>query len=169
MRHWDLFVRVNHWLVALLFFSNYFVIDDGREVHEWAGYFIAALVFGRLAWAFVGPKNARLSQFFPTTRTLLHHIQLLKQSKWQQAERRYKSHNPLGALMVIFLWVILLSCVATGYMQEMDAFWGIEWLQELHENLANVALTAITLHVSAVVATQKLSGEKQIQAMLWRR
>ncbi len=173
MKNWDRFIRINHWLVALLFFFNYFevnsLVDTNSDVlHQNAGYIIAALIGVRLLWALIGPINARLSQFFPTPQKIWAHLKLLKQHKWQQAEQTHNSHNPLGALMVLFLWSLLLACAATGYMQEMHTFWGEEWVQQLHELLATYTLAAVTVHVTAVLITQKLSGKKLVRAMLWR-
>ncbi len=173
MKNWDLFIRTNHWLVTLLFFNNYFelnrfVLPDVDDLHLWAGYLLVLCVLARLVWAFIGPSNARLRQFFPSLHNLLRHVMLLKQGRWQQADKNHKSHNPLGALMVVFLWVLLLSCAITGYMQELDAFWGEAWLQDLHECLANITLAAVAIHITAVIVTQILCRNKLIQAMLWR-
>lgn len=63
VRVWDLFVRIFHWTVAIGFFVAYFSEDGPMTLHVWAGYVVGALVVLRILWGFVGPKNARFSDF----------------------------------------------------------------------------------------------------------
>ena len=38
VRVWDLFVRVFHWSLVTCILLNYFVVDDGEDLHQWLGY-----------------------------------------------------------------------------------------------------------------------------------
>ena len=50
--------------------------------------------------------------------------------------------------MMLALMALVLALGATGWMQTTDAFFGEEWLMELHEALAHGLLWAAGLHVS---------------------
>ena len=97
---------------------------------------------------------------------LVAHIRILARRRWQEAEAQYTSHNPLGACMVIFLWLMLLVCALSGWLQGLDMFWGEQWLQDLHARTASVVWLSIVVHLSAVCLMQALSGVKLIRTML---
>jgi cytochrome b len=50
-----------------------------------------------------------------------------------------------------------------------DRFWGVKWVQELHEALANSLLLLVALHVAGVVFTSLRHGENLVRAMLTGR
>lgn len=62
----------------------------------------------------------------------------------------YLSHNPLGALMVLFLLGMLLATIA-GWMLTTDAYEAEEWLEDLHGLCANLVMVAVGLHIAAVI------------------
>jgi len=108
---------------------NYFVLEEGETLHEWAGYLAAALVVARIVWGFIGSRHARFSDFFPTPGRLWHHLQAMRSGR----PEHHWGHNPLGALMMFLLMGLVLALGVTGWMQGTDAYFGEEWLQELHE------------------------------------
>ena len=159
---WDLFVRVFHWALVCCIFINYFVMDDGEILHRWLGYTASALVCARVVWGFVGTRYARFSDFFPTPAKIKRHWQLVKSGEHDD----YPGHNPLGALMMFALMALVLSLGITGYMQVSDAFWGVEWVQELHEALASTLIACAGLHAAAAIVMGRIEGTNLIRAMV---
>ena len=158
---WDRFVRLFHWTLVSCVLLNYFVLDDGKTLHQWVGYLALALVLARIVWGFIGSTYARFSDFFPTPARLLRH---LRQFKAGNPEMHW-GHNPLGALMILALISLVLGLGVTGWMQTLDAYWGEEWLQELHELLANVLIGLATLHALAALVMGRLERTRLIRAM----
>ena len=68
---------------------------------------------------------------------------------------------------------VLLSMVGgiafTGWMQTTDAYWGVEWVAETHEALAQVLLAAIALHLVGVIHASVRHHENLILAMITGR
>lgn len=159
---WDLFVRVFHWSVATLFLLDFWVLEAGDPPHEWVGYALGFFVFARVLWGFVGSHAARFGTFFPTPTRIRHHLTELRQRRVNPAE----GHNPLGGAMILFLLFMLSVLAMSGWMLTWDRFWGEEWLEELHEWVANVVMGAVVIHVSAIVIMGAITGISLIRTMI---
>ena len=159
---WDCFVRLFHWSVAFLFLADFWVFEDGTLLHDWAGYLIGFLLLARIIWGFVGSHNARFSSFFPTVPRIRAHIRAMRDNSVDPKE----GHNPLGALMVLFLMFMLAVVTLSGWMLTWDAFWGEAWLEDVHELAANITMIAVVVHVSAVVIMGRILGISLIRAMI---
>jgi len=79
--------------------------------------------------------------------------------------KRYVGHNPAGGMMVIALLAGVATITATGFAMTTDAFWGIEWVEDLHEFAANGTVLLIALHVGGVVLASLQHNENLIKAM----
>ena len=159
---WDRFVCVFHWSLVTCIVVNFFVIDDGETLHRWLGYAASALVCARIVWGFVGSRYARFSDFFPTVARVKQHFRHLLSGTHDD----YPGHNPVGALMMFALMALVLGLGATGSMQGLDAFWGEEWLQELHEGLASTLIALAGLHALAAIAMSHLERTNLVKAMV---
>lgn len=162
IRVWDRFVRVFHWSLVASVFTNFFLVDDGGNLHQWIGYFAGTLVVARLVWGFVGPKYARFADFFPTPTRIRLHLQHLMNGERDS----YAGHNPIGALMMFGLLAVVLALAVTGFMQTLDAFWGEEWLQEVHEALASLLIALAGLHAIAAIVMSHVERTNLIAAMV---
>jgi len=159
---WDPLVRVFHWSLVTCVLLNQFVLEEGETAHEWTGYAAATLVGLRLLWGFVGSRHARFADWWPTPTRLSRHVRTLMKG---QADD-HPGHNPLGALMMLLLMGLVLALALTGWLQGTDAFFGEEWLQELHEGLANTLLIAAGLHVAAALIMGRLQRVGLVRAMV---
>jgi cytochrome b len=159
---WDLFVRVFHWTLVSTVLLNYFVLEEGETLHEWAGYLAAALVVARIVWGFIGSRHARFSDFFPTPGRLWHHLQAMRSGR----PEHHWGHNPLGALMMFLLMGLVLALGVTGWMQGTDAYFGEEWLQELHELLAHALLLSAGLHAASAIVMGRIERTRLVKAMV---
>ena len=162
---WDRTVRVTHWAVAGLVLFDYFGDDSGGPLHRNLGYLAAALVLLRLAWAGVAPGTARFADWWPTPSRLRAHLAALRAGR---PERRL-GHNPLGALMMLALWALILALALTGWLSRLDMFWGDDGIRSLHAALAHALVLLAGVHVAAVLAMSRLHGENLIVAMLTGR
>ncbi|EJU9787043.1 TPA: cytochrome b [Vibrio vulnificus] len=159
---WDWVVRVTHWTVAVLFFANFFVLEEGSEWHHWAGYLILLSLSLRLAWGLVVESPARLTRFLPSVSAALAHLKEVVSNR----QDKHLGHNPAGAVMIWLLWSLLIATAGSGWLTESDLFWGVEWLEEVHEVLANLTLVAVALHVSAVIFMSKWNRKNYLKSML---
>lgn len=158
---WDRFVRVFHWSLVSCVLVNFFVIDDGKTLHQWLGYTASALVVARIVWGFIGSKHARFSDFFPTPARVRQHL-----SRLIAGEHDFHAgHNPVGALMMFALIALVLSLGLTGFMQTLDAFWGAEWLQELHEALGTTLIGLAGMHALAAIIMSRIERINLVGAM----
>jgi cytochrome b len=46
---------------------------------------------------------------------------------------------------------LITALGVTGWMARLDAFWGDDWLIDLHQGLANVLLGCVAVHLAGVV------------------
>ncbi len=159
---WDRFVRLFHWCLVSCVLLDYFLFDDGEIVHQVLGYLAAAFVVARIIWGFIGTQYARFSDFFPTPSIISHHVRSLLSGKVDQ----HNGHNPLGAMMIFALLSLVMALGVTGFMQGMDAYWGEEWLQDLHELLANILIGLVAMHVSAALIMSHIERTNLVAAMI---
>jgi len=159
---WDIFVRIFHWSLVICVLLNQLVLEAGSTVHRLTGYVAVVLVLARVVWGFVGSPYARFADFFPTPSRLILHVKALFQGQHLQ----YIGHNPLAALMMLGMMALVLSLGVTGWMQGTGAFFGEEWVIDLHELLADVLLVAACLHATAALVMGRLERVRLVRAMI---
>lgn len=162
VRVWDPFVRFVHWSVAILVVSDLFNEAGANPWHRYLGYAAGALVVMRIAWGIFGSHHARLTSMAASARQLPNY---LRESTTGQRPF-YAGHNPLGVWMAFALWGQLLFVVATGWMLQLDTFWGNESLQSLHATAAYVLAACVVIHVGGVLATSAMSRTNLVKAMI---
>jgi cytochrome b len=166
-RVWDPFVRAFHWSLVGLFIVAFVTGDEVEWLHFAAGYAIAGLVALRVAWGFVGPRHARFRDFVRPPWEVLAYLRAAVRLR----APRHLGHNPAGGAMVLAMLALLAGISATGFMMTTDAFWGAQWVEELHEGLVNTMLILIAVHVVGVLLSSVEHGENLIRAMFtgWKR
>lgn len=148
LRLWDPLVRLFHWSLAAAFIANYFFTEEGDDWHRWFGYYAVGWLAIRGVWGFIGTPAARWTDFWPTRARLAEHLRALL------GGRPYHrlGHSPLGALVMILMMVLMLGLGLSGFlMEEVDYFWGEDWIEELHELFANGLMALVGLHVLAAL------------------
>lgn len=147
MEVWDPIVRLFHWTVVGGCILNLFILEEGKYWHRVTGYIIAAVLVVRLLWGVVGTRYARFSQFFPTRRKIVEHLQDLREGR----TNRHIGHSPLGAVMMLVLMTLLtLSCL-TGWLMGTDAFWGNKSLESIHALSGNAIMVLALLHAASAI------------------
>ena len=192
---WDILVRLTHWAIAAAILINGVISEEGSPVHVWIGYAAGALLGLRLLWGVIGTRSARFSAFPPSPKRALAHIgDILGRRR-----RAYRSHNPLGALMVYALWGALATVVATGIAMDRGAtvtgqsvesrsFHAFstpydkeresagegekrddDMLEEVHEIAANMLFLLAALHVAGVAFETARGEHGLVRAMITGR
>jgi cytochrome b len=164
IRVWDAFVRIAHWALVVAVAGAWLTQESGR-IHEWLGYAALAIVLARVAWGGVGTRYARFAQFVRSpAATLQYARQVLA-----HAEPRHIGHNPLGAYMIVLLVIMVILVAATGWLYTTDAYWGIKWVEELHEDLSNALISLVALHLGGVAMSSWRHRENLVAAMVHGR
>ena len=162
VRVWDPLVRLSHWTIAAAVILNGLILDPDAAAHLWIGYVALGVLGLRLLWGVVGFGAARLSAFPPSLGAARVHAQALLAGR----AAAHMSHNPLGTLMVYNVWATLALISVTGIMMGSDTFFGVDWVEQTHEVLANWLLLSAVLHVAGVVLDQRLTGVNLVRAMV---
>ncbi len=160
-RIWDPLIRIFHWSVAAGFLLNFTLAEEGETLHEWIGYYILAALLVRVCWGFIGPRNARFSDFFPRKAAVKAHLGELAHGEI----KKHEGHSALGGLMIIALMSGLLLVGLTGWLTTTDMFWGESWMEEIHEFFANATLMLVLMHVAAVLLFSLLGPSNLIRQM----
>lgn len=160
---WDRFVRVFHWSLVACVGACYFALAGGDRPHELAGWAALALVLARCVWGFIGSTHARFASFLPTPARVREHLGHLR------ARHAGVGHNPLGALMMLLLMALVVALALTGWMQDLDAFFGEEWLMDRHEWLAHALIASAAMHAAAALLMSWWERSNLVGAMFTGR
>lgn len=165
VRVWDTFVRLFHWSLVLGFIIAWASGDEWDDLHFAVGYFILGLLALRIVWGLVGTRYARFSQFVRGPEAVKTYLRKILTGR----EPRYIGHNPAGGAMVVALIVTMTATGLSGWMTTLDAFWGLKWVEEMHEILANFMIFLVSLHVAGVLLASLRHRENLVRAMFTGR
>jgi cytochrome b len=156
-RIWDLPTRIFHW--ALLCCVVGLVITgklggNAINLHELLGYAVLTLVSFRVLWGLVGGRWSRFVQFVPSWSRLKAYV--------RGETRSPAGHNPLGALSVLAMLVVLILQAVSGLFIDdeiaftgplytlVSSFW-VEVASEYHTDVGQFLLLGLVgLHVLAI-------------------
>lgn len=169
---WDLLVRIFHWSLVSFFVIAYATEDDVQSLHVFSGYALLGLVVFRLVWGMVGTNYARFSQFIYSPTVVKKYLLGMLTG----AAPRYIGHNPAGGYMVLALLTSILITALLGlalYATEGGgplantwvASWHGDWLEELHEGVANFAVLLIGGHLVGVLVSSLKHKENLVRSM----
>lgn len=159
---WDPLVRLIHWGLALCILLNGAVVEDDGNLHIWIGYTAVGLVGTRLIWGVVGTHYARFSTFPPNPSAALRHFKAMIKGNGTI----HLSHNPLGGLMVYNIWLTVIALGLTGYMMGTVQFFGVEWVEEIHELFFGWLLISIALHIAGVFLDSRWTKVPLVKSMI---
>ncbi|MAX32889.1 Cytochrome b [Onishia taeanensis] len=162
---WDLWLRLFHWGLVAAFATAWFSADEWSSLHHWAGYTVAGLLAWRCLWGIVGPPSARFTSFVRSPAAAVAHLRDMLSGK----EKRHLGHNPAGAAMIIALLLSLAVLACSGWLSTTDRFWGVDWVQEVHELAGDLVLVLVGLHLVGVIASSWLTRENLVRAMITGR
>jgi cytochrome b len=155
---WDAAVRLLHWLLAALVVWDYFIDDEGGLPHRAIGYVAVGVIVCRLVWAGLREGANGFASLRPSWTKTRDYL--------RAGAPRTPGHDPLGVWMIWLLWALVLALGVTGWMARLDAFWGDETLDAVHEWLAHALMAAVVVHVAGVLAMTWRWRENLVLAML---
>jgi cytochrome b len=172
IRVWDLPIRLFHWLLVLCIIGSLISVNLGGNAIQWHAYFgycILTLLIFRIVWGFIGSTHARFASFFPKPATVIAYL--------RKSAPHYLGHNPLGAISVFALLLVLSVQASTGlFVDDEVAFQGplakyvsestISLLSEIHESNQVLIYALIAIHISAIWYYNKFKGENLIKPMI---
>lgn len=161
---WDPLVRLLHWSLAACVFGA-FLVEDGDFPHRVLGYAALGLVALRILWGFVGTEHARFRDWVRGPRAVRAYLR----ERLAGRSRRRLGHNPAAAAVMLVLLAGVVLVGVTGWMQGLDAFWGVAWVEDLHSFLAWSLLALIGVHVLAALVESFHYRENLIAAMVHGR
>ncbi|MFM9969595.1 MAG: cytochrome b/b6 domain-containing protein [Burkholderiales bacterium] len=162
---WDPLVRLCHWSLVITVTLAWLTHEGWGAWHEWIGYASLAVVAVRLPWGFLGPVHARFLVFVkPPAETMAYAKRVATGN-----EERHLGHNPLGGWMIVALLTNVLLVGLSGWLFTTDRYWGVEWVEILHEGLAISLLVLIALHLAGVIFTSMRHRENLAAAMVHGR
>ncbi len=166
---WDLPTRLFHWLLAGLVGFSWWTAETHRDdLHIWSGLAILTLLIFRILWGFVGSSTARFANFVRGPRAVFGYL---------RGDWRGVGHNPLGAISVIALLALLIVQVGLGLISSDEdglvegplaplvSLATSDWAVDLHEDLFNVLLALIGLHLAAILF-YRLRGKGLVGPMI---
>lgn len=176
---WDAPTRLFHWVIVVLVALQWWTAEEEKiELHVTLGLVTLGLLLFRVIWGVVGGSTARFASFVRGPRAIFAYL---------RGRAGYVlGHNPLGALSVIGLLGALAAQVGLGlFASDEDGLYGgpfvhlidpdlSEEIAELHEDLFDVLLVLIGLHVAAIVyyawvkrddlVTPMITGKREVPA-----
>lgn len=168
---WDLPTRVFHWLVVLLIPALWWTAEEAMmDLHMLFGQVMLGLVLFRIFWGLIGSSTARFASFVGGPRSIRDYL--------RGSTKPGVGHNPLGALSVLALLILLAVQVGLGlFASEDDGLYqgplshhvsleASETLAERHEMMFNVLLVFIGLHLAAILFYTFIKRDRLIAPMI---
>ena len=141
---WNKFVRISHWLVAVIIVLDMFVFDDGDSLHIWLGYAVTLIVVLRLAYGFFSRNQAHSFSKFPLSPgSLIKYFQ----DKIKNRDTYYQGHNPAASLIYVIIWLCVLGLAVTGWMLGLDRYFGDDQVEAAHLIINRILQIAIIIHL----------------------
>lgn len=168
---WDAPTRLFHWLLVILVPLQWWTAEEEMlEIHIALGLTMLALLVFRLLWGLFGSSTARFARFVKGPRAVLSYL--------GGRAGFVLGHSPLGALSVLALLGLLAVQVGLGLVaSDEDGLYSgplahlvdpdlSEEATDLHEDMFNVLLAMIGIHVAAILYYWLARRDNLVKPML---
>ncbi|OYV29048.1 MAG: hypothetical protein B7Z82_01280, partial [Halothiobacillus sp. 20-54-6] len=169
---WDLPTRLFHWLLVIGIFAMWLTADvlDRLGLHMVIGYTLIGLIVFRVLWGIWGSDTARFRHFIKGPGSITSYLR-------KPDTTVALGHNPLGALSVLALLLVIIIQLGTGLFAS-DQIYNqgplsdyasdkmVDLLTGIHEINFYVLLGLIGLHLAAIAFYQFKKHEPLVLAMI---
>lgn len=175
---WDLPVRLVHWSFVALLPALWWTAENGKiETHIQIGMVMLILVLFRILWGLFGSTTARFGHFVRGPVGVARYLRGL----FGKDGEPIVGHNPLGALSVVALLLLLGAQVVFGlFASDTDGLYygplnslvgydAAEKLTDWHRLGFNVILGVVALHVAAIVFYLTVKRDNLVGPMITGR
>ena len=162
---WGLWIRVVHWAVAAIVVVDLLNDAGANPWHRNLGYAAAALVALRLGVGAVLKGHANPVVMVRAAMRAPSYARAVVTGR----SRPFVGHNPLGALLSFTIWTLVLFLAVTGWMTQLDRFWGEERLHDLHAAAAYALGVCAAVHVLGVFRASRIYGRNVATSMITGR
>ncbi len=174
LKVWDLPTRLFHWVLVLAVLGLVISGSVGGSWMTWhlrLGYLVLGLLLFRLAWGLLGGHWSRFSAFMYSPASTWAYL------RGQGHPAHQVGHNPLGALSVFAMLLVLTFQVGSGLFSDDEiAFFGpfsamvsaeaAQLATRYHTQVGKwLLLGLVLLHVAAVAYHQLVKREALLSAM----
>jgi cytochrome b len=158
---WDFPIRVFHWLLVISFAGAWLTSESEAQqlIHYAFGYSACAIILLRIVWGLVGTRYARFAEFVKGPAETGQHIKSLLVGKQSPG----LGHNPVGALVMISLIILILLIDLTGYWIVKGVLG--ELMSGAHEAISNLAMGFVLIHIAAAIIMSLLQKENLVKSM----
>ncbi|MCW5655963.1 cytochrome b/b6 domain-containing protein [Hydrogenophaga sp.] len=174
-RIWDLPTRLFHWTLAVCVVGLVVTGSVGGHLMNWhlrLGYVVFTLLLFRFVWGLIGGHWSRFTTFLYSPTALVRYLQ------GRATPQELAGHNPMGALSVFALLLVLAIQVGTGLVSDDEiAFFGpltrfvsgdtVSAATGYHKELGKLlVLVLVALHLLAILFYKLVKKRGLTQAML---
>ena len=142
------------------------------DYHMISGYGILTLVIFRVIWGLIGSTHSRFRSFVNLSELIPHTRRLLKRD-----QAKIAGHNPLGALSIVAMLLVLGTQATTGLFANDDIFLEgplvhlvddttSERLTTVHHFCAKALYVLIGLHLAAIIFHEIYQKERLVLPMI---
>jgi cytochrome b len=155
-------VRFVHWLSVVCFFGAYVTSQEEGSIliHVTFGYTLVGLMIFRIFWGFAGTKYALFVQFVRGPKAVYKYFESLVTKE----PEHHIGHNPAGAIAIIALIFLAIAVAISGF-SALHETWK-EWGEALHEDIANLMLILVLVHIGAVFVSSLIHQESLVKSMI---
>jgi len=168
---WDLPTRLFHWALVACIVGAFVSVKLGGLYMDWHVRFGCAalgLILFRLLWGFFGPRYARFTQFVRGPAAVARYL---------KGAAAPAGHNPLGALSVLALLLVIGSQAVSGLFTTDDIMTQGPLFGHVSETVAAamtswhklnewVILTLVALHLAAVLWYALVRRKRLVRAII---
>lgn len=177
VRVWDLPTRVFHVLLLISIVGLVITGEVGggaMQLHFYFGYGVLSLLLFRLVWGVIGGRWSRFASFLPTPSKVMAYMRDLAAGRHTPSV----GHNPMGALSVFAMLVVLLLQVLSGFCSDDEIaasgpwtpFVSGDWVERATEYHSEVGKTLliilVVLHVASILFYKRFQNEDLVTPMI---
>ena len=175
---WDPFIRSWHWLLVFSVVSGWLLGEfrtfSVMQWHIYCGYMTGILLILRILWGFMGPTTVRFNALAVRPKCLMSYAKTI----FNRQPSASAGHNPLGALSVVIMLVLLSIQVVSGLFSEDDGLFYsgpfasmlssamVVKMTAIHDYFSRLVLVFVLLHVAAILFYLIWKKENLIKAMI---